>query len=198
MKLKLTKQTIISLICAIIYTLSVLNNLKVLTSGNVFSFFRLISCILFAVSFYLIFYILHTSEKLKSGIPIIFSLASVAEICSLITLSNSFTNVKLAFFVKLAVVIVTLLILLAAVLKKYDLAVKLFVLKIIAGSAYYIIIFYHNDTQSSPNLHLILMLSFALTSVILVISQILETLPFIYILKNEKSEQDDGMVDLEQ
>ena len=197
MKTKLTKQTVISLIGAIIYSFSVLKNLTALGSGDIFSIFRLVSCILFAVSFYLIFYILHTGGKFKAHIPTIFSLASAAEICSLVTLSNSFANAKLAFFVKVAVVIISLLILLASVLKKYDLALKLLFAKIVAGSALYIIIFYHNDSNTEPYLHLILTLLFIVTSASLVVGQILEALPFIYLIKNEKAEQENDIVDLE-
>lgn len=191
MKNKLTKKTVISLICAVIFSFSVFDSLEALTSGNIFSFLFFIYYLLFTISFYLIFYILHTGESFKSHIPIIFSLAGVAEICSFTTRlqSDVFANMKLAFFIKLAVAIVTLFILLAAVLKKYDLAVKLFVLKIIAGSAFYIIIFYHDYPQSEMYLRLIFIISFALTSVILVVAQILEALPFIYLIKNEKAEQ---------
>ena len=191
MKNKLTKKTVISLICAVFFSFSLFKSLGALISGNISSFLYFIYYLLFTASFYLIFYILHTGERFKSYIPIIFSLAAIAEICSFAARlqSDVFANAKLAVFSKLATVIVTLLILLAAVLKKYDLAVKLFVLKIIASSAFYIIIFYHDYPQSEMYLRLIFIISFALTSVSLVVAQIIEALPFIYLLKNEKAEQ---------
>lgn len=193
MKNKLTKQAKTVLIIAVFYTLPLFSSFKNLISGNSHNFFSFISSLLLTASFYLIFYVLRNGKKFKVSIPIIFVIASVAEICGLISLLSKLTDIKLAFFAKMAVVIVTLLILLAAVLKKYDWALKLYCVKVILATAFYI--YYVSVVAREYGSYTFNVVSFV-ASLMLFVSQIIEALPFIYVLNNEKSEQDSNTVDL--
>lgn len=194
MKNNLTKQAKIVLIIAVLYTFPVFSSLKKLISGNLLNFFGFASSLLLTASFYLIFYVLRNGKKFKASVPLIFVIASVAEICGFISLLSKLTDIKLAFFAKMAVVIVTLLILLAAVLKKYDWALKLYFVKVILASVFYI--YYVNIVAREYGSYSFNVVSFV-ASLMLFVFQIIEALPFIYLLKNEKQEQDKDIVDLE-